>query len=113
MSGQTTRRPGSWSGRTWMFRLSWSPSARSESILSACCHCSSMCGNARWRWPEAGNVYLRHSFLVHAADWPHRGVTPRFMAQPELPPVVLLDLRRADADYSPVEIAVRSGLGVH
>jgi len=33
----------------------------------------------------AGTVYLCHPFLVHAAQ-PHRGETPRFMAQPPLLP---------------------------
>jgi ectoine hydroxylase-related dioxygenase (phytanoyl-CoA dioxygenase family) len=62
---------------------------------------------------KAGDVYLCHPFLVHAASWPHRGTTPRFLAQPALPPAVLLELERADADYSPVEIGVRLGLGLH
>jgi hypothetical protein len=33
----------------------------------------------------AGTVYLCHPFLVHSAQ-PHRGTTPRFMAQPPLLP---------------------------
>jgi len=33
---------------------------------------------------EAGDVYLCHPFLVHAASWPHRGATPRFIAQPPI-----------------------------
>ena len=61
---------------------------------------------------EAGDVYLCHPFLVHAATWPHRGGSPRFLAQPELPPVAPLNLDRHDGDYSPVEIAVRLGLGI-
>jgi len=61
---------------------------------------------------EAGDVYLCHPFLVHAATWPHRGASPRFLAQPELPPVAPLNLDRQDGDYSPVEIAVRLGLGL-
>jgi hypothetical protein len=60
---------------------------------------------------NAGDVYLCHPFLVHAASWPHRGTKPRFMAQPGLPPVVPLQLERPDADYSPTEIAIRIGLG--
>jgi hypothetical protein len=36
---------------------------------------------------EAGDVYLCHPFLVHAATWPHRGAGPRFIAQPDLLPV--------------------------
>lgn len=34
---------------------------------------------------DAGTVYLCHPFLVHAAQ-PHRGTTPRFLAQPPLLP---------------------------
>jgi hypothetical protein len=37
---------------------------------------------------RAGDVYLCHPFLVHAASWPHRGRSPRMMAQP---PVLLTD----------------------
>ena len=33
---------------------------------------------------EAGDVYLCHPFLVHAASWPHRGTEPRFIAQPPI-----------------------------
>ena len=54
----------------------------------------------------AGTVYLCHPFLVHSAQ-PHRGRTPRFMAQPPLLPS-LGD--GADAPPSPVEIAVRDAL---
>ncbi|MGI9614336.1 MAG: phytanoyl-CoA dioxygenase family protein [Acidimicrobiales bacterium] len=31
---------------------------------------------------SAGTVYLCHPFLVHAATWPHEGLTPRLVAQP-------------------------------
>lgn len=31
---------------------------------------------------SAGDVFLCHPFLVHAASWPHRGSTPRIIAQP-------------------------------
>jgi hypothetical protein len=31
-------------------------------------------------------VYLCHPFIVHSAQ-PHRGKTPRFMAQPPLLPI--------------------------
>ncbi|HXV94125.1 MAG TPA: phytanoyl-CoA dioxygenase family protein [Pseudonocardia sp.] len=58
----------------------------------------------------AGDVYLCHPFLVHAGQ-PHRGRTPKFMAQPPLYPTGLLDLERSDGAYSPVERAVRHGLG--
>ncbi|MGX4770763.1 phytanoyl-CoA dioxygenase [Bradyrhizobium guangdongense] len=59
---------------------------------------------------EAGTVYLCHPFLVHAAQ-KHRGKTPRFMAQPDLPPAEPYRLDRADDSYSPVEIAIRMALG--
>ena len=60
---------------------------------------------------EAGTVYLCHPFLVHAAQV-HRGTQPRFMAQPPLYPAEPFDLHRSDpANYSPVEIAIRRGLG--
>jgi hypothetical protein len=59
---------------------------------------------------QAGDVYLCHPFLVHAAQ-ANRGGAPRFIAQPPLDPVGLLELDRADQAYSPVEIAVRRGLG--
>jgi hypothetical protein len=60
---------------------------------------------------EAGTVYLCHPFLIHAAQ-PHRGTRPRFMAQPPLLPAEPLQLHRDDAAYSPVEIAIRRGLGL-
>ena len=60
---------------------------------------------------EAGDVFLCHPFLVHAAQR-HRGSTPRFLAQPPLEPAgptALLDLDGPAP--SPVEQAVRAGLG--
>ena len=58
---------------------------------------------------EAGDVYLCHPFLAHAAQM-HRGVAPRFMAQPPLHPAEPLRIERADGDYAPVEIAIRQAL---
>ena len=58
---------------------------------------------------EAGTVYLCHPFLVHAAQ-PHRGMVPRFMAQPPLMPREPISLSRPDGDYSPVEQAILSAL---
>jgi hypothetical protein len=58
---------------------------------------------------QAGDVYLCHPFLIHAAQANHRG-TPRFLAQPPLDPTGLLDLDRPDGAYSPVEVAVRRSL---
>ena len=60
---------------------------------------------------EAGTVYLCHPFLIHAAQ-PHRGSSPRFVAQPPLYPAEPFELHREDGSYSPVEIAIRIGLGL-
>jgi hypothetical protein len=59
----------------------------------------------------AGTVYLCHPFLIHGAQ-PHRGKEPRFLAQPPLQPRSedSIKLVREDGDYSPVELAIRSGL---
>jgi hypothetical protein len=59
----------------------------------------------------AGDVFLCHPFLIHAASWPHRGGEPRFMAQPGLTPAFPLQLDRRAADRSPVERAIHAGLG--
>jgi hypothetical protein len=63
---------------------------------------------------RAGDVFLCHPFLVHAASWPHRGDQPRFFAQPcihhregeWLGAFDYLDL----AHDSPVKCAVRTAL---
>ncbi|HEX7158162.1 MAG TPA: phytanoyl-CoA dioxygenase family protein [Edaphobacter sp.] len=57
----------------------------------------------------AGTVFLCHPFLVHAAQR-HRGLTPRFLAQPPLIPRVPFDLTRSDGQYSLVEKAILLGL---
>ena len=59
---------------------------------------------------DAGTVYLCHPFLVHAAQ-SHRGARPRFMAQPPLLPAEPVALLRADGGTSPVEQAIRRGVG--
>lgn len=59
---------------------------------------------------QAGDVYLCHPFLVHTPQG-NVGNRPRFMAQPNLEPTGQLELDRADGCYSPVERAVRRGLG--
>ncbi|MFG1797609.1 phytanoyl-CoA dioxygenase family protein [Nocardia sp. NPDC049149] len=58
---------------------------------------------------RAGDVYLCHPFLVHAAQR-HRGKDPRFLAQPPLLLRAPCVLDRADGAYSPVERAIRLGL---
>lgn len=61
---------------------------------------------------RAGDVYLCHPFLVHAAQ-PHHGTRPRFLAQPPLLPRPDQDpdIDRPDGDHSPVEQAIRQALG--
>ncbi|MFB8001724.1 phytanoyl-CoA dioxygenase family protein [Nocardia sp. NPDC056000] len=58
---------------------------------------------------RAGDVYLCHPFLVHAAQ-PHRGRTPRFLAQPPLELREPCVLERSDGVYSPLEQSIRLGL---
>ena len=60
---------------------------------------------------DAGTVWLLHPFTVHAAQ-AHHGKTPRFLAQPGLMPRAPLMLERVEKDYSPVEQAIRIGLGL-
>jgi phytanoyl-CoA dioxygenase PhyH len=60
---------------------------------------------------KAGDVYLCHPFLVHAAQ-PHHGTRPRFIAQPPLHPREQITLDRADGAYSVVERTIRRGLGL-
>jgi Phytanoyl-CoA dioxygenase (PhyH) len=49
---------------------------------------------------RAGDVFLCHPFLVHAASWPHTGAGPRIMAQPG---VALHDAFPLVSPLSPVE----------
>ena len=56
----------------------------------------------------AGTAYLCHPFLVHAAQ-PHRGRSPRFLAQPPLLPVGDF---RVDLPPSPVQVAIRKACGL-
>ena len=58
----------------------------------------------------AGTVYLCHPFLVHAAQ-PHRGTTPRFLAQPPLLPAAG-ETSRAGHAPNAVETATRRALAV-
>ena len=60
---------------------------------------------------KAGTVYLCHPFIIHAAQDNING-SPRFLAQPPLLPKEPIKLQRDDQDYSPVEIAIRIGLGL-
>jgi hypothetical protein len=57
----------------------------------------------------AGDVYVCHPFIVHAASWPHRGTTPRVIAQPGV--ALLEPLRLADRGSAlPVEAAILDAL---
>jgi hypothetical protein len=57
----------------------------------------------------AGDVYVCHPFLVHRATWPHRGVAPRMIAQPEIGHLEPFALRDGP-DVSAVEQAILRGL---
>jgi ectoine hydroxylase-related dioxygenase (phytanoyl-CoA dioxygenase family) len=60
---------------------------------------------------QAGDVYLCHPFLVHAADR-NRRRRPRFVSQPGLFWQEPLDLAGAPCPGCPVEAAIRIGLGI-
>jgi hypothetical protein len=53
---------------------------------------------------DAGDVYLCHPFLVHAASWPHRGDAPRFVSQP---PISLSDSLQIDARPETLSVVAR------
>lgn len=69
---------------------------------------SVLCRRAADATGRAGDVYLCHPFIVHTATWPHRGATPRMIAQPgiEVPNGFALD----GSDPSPVAQAIVQGL---
>jgi len=54
---------------------------------------------------EAGDVYLCHPFLVHAAGWPHRGQSPRFISQP---PIGLNGSLQLDEAIRPLSLVART-----
>ncbi|PWG80619.1 phytanoyl-CoA dioxygenase family protein [Pararcticibacter amylolyticus] len=55
---------------------------------------------------KAGTIYLCHPFLVHSAQ-SHRGVNPKFMAQPPLLLRGELNIIDSESGLSPVERAIR------
>ncbi len=59
---------------------------------------------------DAGTVYLCHPFLVHAAQM-HRGLRPRFMAQPPLLPALPLPALSLNSAF-PVSHAIRQALAI-
>jgi len=58
---------------------------------------------------RAGTVYLCHPFIVHAAR-EHKGVKPKFMAQPPLLPRTDFDISRPLEQLCPVEKAIVKGI---
>jgi len=58
---------------------------------------------------KAGTVYLCHPFIVHAAQG-HRGINPKFMAQPPLLLKGELSPSNTNGVLSPVEKAIRMAL---
>jgi hypothetical protein len=58
----------------------------------------------------AGDVFLCHPFLVHAASWPHKGTVPRLIAQPPIALDGELRVNVKDQELSPVARAVRDAL---
>lgn len=62
-----------------------------------------------WATGKAGSVYLCHPFIVHAAQ-DHKGVNPKFMAQPPLLTARDFNLDQTDNNLSPVEKAILKGL---
>ncbi len=58
---------------------------------------------------QAGDVYVCHPFLVHRATWPHRGSSPRFLAQPGIGIHEPFELTGTGHVF-PVERAIITGL---
>jgi len=54
---------------------------------------------------QAGDVYLCHPFLVHAASWPHRGTGPRILAQP---PIAIHGALRVDGPVDQLSAVARA-----
>jgi hypothetical protein len=80
--------------------MDWGPAAQQAARASE--HRPTVCATGR-----AGDVFLCHPFLVHAASWPHRGRTPKMMAQPG---VALPTQFPLSSPPSPVETAILNGL---
>jgi hypothetical protein len=59
---------------------------------------------------QPGDVYLCHPFIVHSATWPHRGATPRMIAQPAIH--VRDGFNLDGCDPSPVAQAIVTGLAM-
>ena len=59
---------------------------------------------------SAGDVFICHPFLVHAASWPHRGEQPRILAQPPVAAPGGVNLDGPLDRLSPVAKAIRLGI---
>jgi len=59
---------------------------------------------------QAGDVFVCHPFLVHAASWPHRGRCPRLMAQPAVALHGQYPLGAGGEPLYPAERAILAGL---
>jgi len=86
--------------------LGWAAGpALAAALVAATEHCE--VGYATGR---AGDVYLCHPFLVHAA-LANRGRRPRFLGQPAIPANYPYRLDGPDLECSPVELTLKQGLG--
>ena len=84
--------------------LEWSEAARQAGQASAHRPIALATG-------QAGDVFLCHPFLVHAASWPHQGRLPRIMAQPSVALLGEYPLHGLPpAPPSPVEQAILASL---
>ena len=75
----TARRPGSVPGRTWTPPACWPRPGKTGCPGSEAASAAAAASAARptaLATGEAGDVFLCHPFLVHAASWPHRGLLP-------------------------------------
>ncbi|MGE5137177.1 MAG: phytanoyl-CoA dioxygenase family protein [Gemmatimonadota bacterium] len=83
--------------------LAWLPAAQQAAQASAHRRTELVTG-------QAGDVFLCHPFLVHAASWPHRGARPRMIAQPGVALHTEFPLGAPGEPVSPVEQAILAGL---
>lgn len=83
--------------------MAWQAAAQQAARVSA--HRPTVLATGR-----AGDVFLCHPFLVHAASWPHRGARPRMIAQPGVALHGEFPLGAAGEPVSPVEQAILTGL---
>ncbi|HEX3390306.1 MAG TPA: phytanoyl-CoA dioxygenase family protein [Streptosporangiaceae bacterium] len=74
--------------------MEWLPAAQQAARASA--HRPTALATGR-----AGDVFLCHPFLVHAASWPHRGRRPRMIAQPGVALHGQYDLRAGAGETPP------------